>query len=166
MPITAVTTSVTQTRELAAALAQLAQPGDLVLLVGDLGAGKTAFAQGFGAALGVREAITSPTFTLARQYTSGRIELNHLDVYRLDQLHEVLDLGLQELLDGSAVTLIEWGDAIVPALPADYLEVRLEFGEGDDDRRITLRSVGPRWAGRTSASAAALSRWTVEEGAA
>jgi tRNA threonylcarbamoyladenosine biosynthesis protein TsaE len=166
VPITAVTTSVAQTRDVAAALAALARPGDLILLVGDLGAGKTAFAQGFGAALGVRDAITSPTFTLARQYTSGRIELNHLDVYRLEQLEEVLDLGLQELLDGTAVTLIEWGDAIVPALPADYLEVRLEFGADDDDRRITLRSVGSRWSGRAAAASSALAKWTVDEGAA
>jgi len=97
--ITAATSSVTQTRDLAAAIAELARPGDLILLVGDLGAGKTAFVQGFGAALGIDEPITSPTFTLARQY-QGRLELNHLDVYRLEQIEEVLDLGLQELLDG------------------------------------------------------------------
>jgi tRNA threonylcarbamoyladenosine biosynthesis protein TsaE len=164
VPITAVTTSVTQTREFAAALAELARPGDLLLLAGDLGAGKTAFAQGFGAALGVREAITSPTFTLARQYTGGRIELNHLDVYRLEQLEETFDLGLQELLDGRAVTLIEWGDAIAPVLPADYLEVRLEFGDGDDDRRITLRSVGSRWSSRANAASTALAKWSVPAG--
>jgi tRNA threonylcarbamoyladenosine biosynthesis protein TsaE len=151
---------VTQTRDLAAAVAELARAGDLVLLVGDLGAGKTAFAQGFGAALGVGEPITSPTFTLARQY-QGRLELNHLDVYRLEQLEEVLDLGLQELLDGASVTLIEWGDTILPALPADYLEVQLTYGEGDDDRSIHFRPVGPRWAARTRALTAALAGWAV-----
>lgn len=163
MPITAATSSISQTRELAAALAELARPGDLFLLVGDLGAGKTAFTQGFGAALGVQEPITSPTFTLARVY-SGRLEMNHLDVYRLAQLDEVLDLGLQELLDGDSVTLIEWGDVIAPALGADYLEVRLGYGADDDDRVIALTPIGGRWAARTRALTRAVEPWAVAAG--
>lgn len=163
MPITAATSSIAQTRELAAALAELARPGDLFLLVGDLGAGKTAFSQGFGAALGVQEPITSPTFTLARAYR-GRLEMNHLDVYRLAQLDEVLDLGLQELLDGDAVTLIEWGDVIAPALGADYLEVRIGFGEADDDRVITLTPRGGRWSARTRALTLAAAPWAAATG--
>jgi tRNA threonylcarbamoyladenosine biosynthesis protein TsaE len=155
---------VTQTRDVAAAVAELARPGDLILLVGDLGAGKTAFVQGFGAALGITETITSPTFTLARQYR-GRLELNHLDVYRLEQVEEVLDLGLQELLDGASATLIEWGDAILPALPADYLEVQLTYGEGDDDRELQFRPVGARWGARSRALSAALAPWTAREAA-
>ena len=163
MPLTAFTSSVAETRALAAALAELARPGDLLLLVGDLGAGKTAFTQGFGAALGVTDPITSPTFTLARAY-KGRLEMNHLDVYRIGQLEEVLDLGLQELLDGDAVTLIEWGDVIEPALASDKLEVRIELGDGDDDRRITLTPVGNRWVARTRALAAAIAPWATTEG--
>jgi tRNA threonylcarbamoyladenosine biosynthesis protein TsaE len=159
---TAATTSVAQTRELAAAVAELARPADLVLLVGDLGAGKTAFTQGFGAALGVAEPITSPTFTLVRQYR-GRLELNHLDVYRIEQLDEVLGLGLQELLDGPSVTLIEWGDTIVPALPADYLEIRLTYGDDDDDRLVQVRAVGPRWGARSRALGAALGPWLIDD---
>ena len=147
--------SVDQTRRLAAAIAPLVQAGDLVLLCGELGAGKTAFAQGFGAALGVTEAITSPTFTLAQQY-SGRLRVHHLDVYRLEALGETLDLDLPGLLDDDAVILIEWGDAIVPALPADYLEVRLRFGSGDDDRVIGVLTVGARWAARQGALREAL----------
>ena len=162
MPITASTTSVAETRQVAAALAELARAGDLLLLVGDLGAGKTAFTQGFGAALGVVEPITSPTFTLARVY-EGRFVLNHLDVYRLAQLDEVLDLGLQELLDGDSVTLIEWGDVIAPALGADYLEVRLAFGDRDDDRRITLDPRGTRWLARARALAASIEPWVTRE---
>lgn len=150
------------TKALAAALGELARPGDLILLAGDLGAGKTAFAQGFGAALGVTEPITSPTFTLVSQYR-GRLELNHLDVYRLDQLSDVLDLGLPEMLDEGGVTLIEWGDAIAPALPADYLVVRFSFGEGDDDRELELITVGNRWAARRRALAVALAPWLVGE---
>jgi tRNA threonylcarbamoyladenosine biosynthesis protein TsaE len=158
VPLTVSTSSAAETRGLAAALAELARPGDLLLLVGDLGAGKTAFTQGFGAALGVTDPITSPTFTLARVYR-GRLEMNHLDVYRISQLDEVLDLGLQELLDGDAVTLIEWGDVIAPALAADELEVRFEFGPGDDDRVITLTPVGARWMARTRALGAAIAPW-------
>ena len=163
MPINASSSSVAETRDLAAALAELARPGDVLLLVGDLGAGKTAFTQGFGAALGVVEPITSPTFTLARVYR-GRLEMNHLDVYRLTQLDEVMDLGLQELLDGDSVTLIEWGDVIAPALAADYLEVRLAFGDADDDRVISLRPVGGRWAARARALTRALEPWAGTSG--
>ena len=159
MPITASSSSVAKTRELAATLAELTRPGDVFLLIGGLGAGKTAFTQGFGAALGVTDPITSPTFTLARAY-SGRLEMNHLDVYRLTQLDEVMDLGLQELLDGDSVTLIEWGDVIAPALAADYLEVHLMFGDDDDERLITLTPVGVRWSARTRALTAAIDRWT------
>ena len=150
-----------QTRELGAALAELARPGDLVLLAGDLGAGKTVFAQGFGRGLGVEAQITSPTFTLAREY-EGRLPLNHLDVYRLDRMEEVFDVGLPELLDEGAVTLVEWGDVIVPAVPADYLEVRITFGDADDDRALALHPVGPAWNARRRAVATALSPWAVE----
>jgi tRNA threonylcarbamoyladenosine biosynthesis protein TsaE len=153
--LVAETRSVDETRGLAAALADLARPGDLLLLAGDLGAGKTAFAQGFGRGLGVTETITSPTFTLAQEY-EGRLRLHHLDVYRIDHLADVAGLGLAELLDDGGVVLIEWGDAILPALPSDFLEVRLTFGAGDDDRHVALRSAGPSWAGRARVLAEAV----------
>ncbi|MCD9625511.1 tRNA (adenosine(37)-N6)-threonylcarbamoyltransferase complex ATPase subunit type 1 TsaE [Rhabdothermincola salaria] len=156
------TTGVEDTRELAAALAELARPGDLLLLAGDLGAGKTAFTQGFGAALGVDERITSPTFTLVNSY-EGRLELNHLDAYRLDSVNEVIDLGVPEMLDDGGVTVIEWGDVVAPALPADYLEVRFTFTDGSDDERLLeLAPVGARWMARTRAVAAALAPWIHE----
>jgi tRNA threonylcarbamoyladenosine biosynthesis protein TsaE len=143
---------------LAAAIAELCRAGDVVLLAGDLGAGKTAFTQGFGAALGIIEPITSPTFTLVNQYR-GRLELYHLDVYRLDQVDEVLDLGLAEMLDEGGVTVIEWGDTIIPALPADFLEVRMRLGEGDDDRMFEIQMVGSRWSARNRALGTALAPW-------
>lgn len=161
--ILAVTRSVEETRALAAALAELARPGDIIVLAGDLGAGKTAFAQGYGAELGVADRITSPTFTLVSQYRDGRLPLNHLDVYRLGQIEEVLDLGLTELLDEGGVTLIEWGDTIVPALPADFLEIRIRLGEGDDDRMLEIQAVGPRWSARTRALATALGPWALPD---
>ena len=120
-PLVATTDAVEATRRLASAVAELARPGDVVVLAGDLGAGKTAFAQGFGAALGVAESITSPTFTLVNRF-EGRLVLHHLDVYRLDRLEEVVDLGLAEFLDEEGVVLVEWGDTIAPVLPADVLE--------------------------------------------
>jgi tRNA threonylcarbamoyladenosine biosynthesis protein TsaE len=159
--ITANTSNVDATRDLGAALAELSRPGDLVLLVGDLGAGKTALAQGFGRGLGIAGPITSPTFTLARQYDGGRLLLHHIDVYRLEQMEEIFDVGLPELLDEGAVTLIEWGDAIAPSLPSDYLEVRLAFGADDDDRRIELNAVGVPWSARERAVGQALAPWAV-----
>jgi tRNA threonylcarbamoyladenosine biosynthesis protein TsaE len=154
------TSSVDQTRDLAEALAALARPGDVVVLAGDLGAGKTAFVQGFGRALGVTDRITSPTFTLVHVY-EGRLPIHHLDVYRLEQMSEALDLGLPEMLDEGGVVLVEWGDAITPVLPHDLLEVRLTFGEGDDDRGLELRCVGTAWATRQTAVARAVEPWTV-----
>ena len=153
------TSDVAETRALAGALAELARPGDLLLLSGDLGAGKTAFAQGFGKGLGIDEPITSPTFTLAREY-DGRLRLHHLDVYRMEHMAELFDVDLPDLLDSDAVVLIEWGEAIIPALPADFLEIRITLGEGDDDRLFELRPVGARWAARAKAIAAALDPWS------
>ena len=150
----ATTKSAEDTRDFAAHLAGAVRASDVLLLSGDLGAGKTTFTQGFGRGLGVAEQITSPTFMLVQLYP-GRLTLIHVDVYRLDHLQEVVDLGLPEMLDDGAVALIEWGEAAVPVLPADYLRVRIEFGEGDDDRRFTLEPVGTSWLAR----ALTLDRW-------
>jgi tRNA threonylcarbamoyladenosine biosynthesis protein TsaE len=160
--LTVHTHSAAETQAVAAALAGLATPGDLLVLAGELGAGKTAFAQGYGRALGVTEPITSPTFTLANRY-EGRMEVNHLDVYRLEQLDEIKELGLYELIDGEGVTLIEWGDAIAPVLGADFLEVRLGFGVADDDRVVELTPVGERWGIRRRAVAEAVAPWAVSD---
>ncbi len=148
---------VEDTRAVAAVIASLARRGDLILLVGELGVGKTAFAQGFARRLGVTAPVTSPTFTLVHRY-AGDLVVNHVDVYRLDRLREVTDLGLSEMLD-EGVTLIEWGDAVTPALPADFLEIRISYVEDDDDARdIGYAVVGPSWAGRAGAIRAALER--------
>ncbi|HEU5082828.1 MAG TPA: tRNA (adenosine(37)-N6)-threonylcarbamoyltransferase complex ATPase subunit type 1 TsaE [Acidimicrobiales bacterium] len=152
------TSDVESTRSLAAAIAAVAASGDLILLAGELGAGKTAFVQGFGAGLGVDGAITSPTFTLAHQY-EGRLPMHHLDVYRLERFAEMDDIGVSELLDGGGVVLIEWGDAVAPALPKDYLEITLTYGEGDDERQLELRCVGSRWTARERVLAEQLEPW-------
>jgi tRNA threonylcarbamoyladenosine biosynthesis protein TsaE len=160
-------TSAEQTRRLAGALAPVCRPGDLVLLSGGLGAGKTVFAQGFASALGVEGPVTSPTFTLARQYAcaanpAGIEQLVHADLYRLDTLVEVLDLALPELVDAAAVGLVEWGEVAAPALGASALHVTLSppspsRGDADDDRRVvSVAGEGPGWAGRRILVAAAL----------
>ena len=156
--ITCRTKSAEDTQALAGELASFAKPGDVVLLAGDLASGKTVFAQGFGAGLGVREPITSPTFILMRAY-GGRLPLVHLDVYRLERLQEAVDLGLAEVLDDGAVALIEWGDVVAPVLPADFLEVRLDRGADDDERHLRLRAVGPRWSPRMGSMQRSLERW-------
>ena len=158
MTVVATTASVDATRALADAVSSLARPGDVIVLAGDLGAGKTAFVQGFGRGLGVTDRITSPTFTLVHVY-EGRLPVHHLDVYRLEQLSEALDLGLPEMLDEGGVVLVEWGDAILPVLPHDFLEVRLTFGIGEDDRHVAFRPVGATWALRADALAGVLSPW-------
>jgi tRNA threonylcarbamoyladenosine biosynthesis protein TsaE len=153
------TESVEGTRDVAAAVAALVAEGDLLVLVGDLGAGKTAFTQGFARALGVDEPVTSPTFTLANRYR-GSMTVNHLDAYRVEALAEAEDLAIPELLE-DGVTLVEWGDNILPALPAGHLEVRITLGEGDDDRVLELNPAGAAWQARARSLAEALDRWIV-----
>jgi tRNA threonylcarbamoyladenosine biosynthesis protein TsaE len=149
----AVTDSAEATRSLAASLAARSRPGDLLLLTGGLGAGKTTFAQGFARGLGIEGPVTSPTFTLVRQYPcAGTVDgvryLLHADVYRLDSLAEVVDLGLPEQLEDGAVALIEWGDVAEPVLGPSALTVHLApVGDGDE-RRLTISGRGPDWVGR------------------
>ncbi len=159
--ITCATDSVDQTRELAGAIAAHVTDGDLLMLVGDLGAGKTAFAQGFARALGVEGRVTSPTFTLANRYEGRRI-VHHLDAYRVQAFPAADDLALPELLD-TGVVLVEWGDNILPILPADRLEVRIHLGDGDDDRCFEISWVGPSWLERGAPLIDTLSPWRSEQ---
>ena len=155
--ISCATDGVEQTRALAAVVAVHVVDGDLLMLVGDLGAGKTAFTQGFARALGVDTPVTSPTFTLAHRYV-GQMVVNHLDAYRVEALAEAEDLALPELLE-DGVTLVEWGDNILPVLPADRLEIRIAMGEGDDDRSLEIGCLGVSWSARRHELAQALSSW-------
>lgn len=156
-PIPLRSKGVEETHAVAATVASVARRGDLILLIGELGAGKTAFVQGFARSLGITSHVTSPTFTLVHRY-EGSLVLHHVDVYRLERLHEVTDLGLPEMLD-EGVTVIEWGDAVRPALPADFLEVRLEYVDDQDDARdISFTVVGPSWASRAGALRSAWER--------
>ena len=155
-----------ETRRLAGAVARLCEPGDVILLAGGLGAGKTTFAQGFGVALGIEEPITSPTFVLVREYPvaghPGVRVLFHADVYRLDHLAEIVDLGLGELVEEGGVALVEWGDAAAPVLGSGALLVRLDADENEDDHRaIWISSVDGGWSSRWSGLTAALAPWGV-----
>ena len=132
----------------AAAIAGMSRIGDVIVLSGDMGAGKTAFAQGFGRALGVTEPITSPTFTVVHTYDTGRILLHHADLYRLDRTSEIDDLALAELTEDEGVLLVEWGDVAADRL-GSHLLVSLEPIDDDDDaRRVTISPVGSSWSTR------------------
>ena len=150
-PIRVPTASPEETRQVAERLGALVVAGDLLLLGGELGAGKTTFTQGLARALGVEERVTSPTFTLLHSYEGRDIQLLHADVYRLDHLQEVIDLGLPELLEEGAAAVVEWGDRAEPVLLAEHLDVRIFFGEGDDDRVLQLDAVGECWRSRLPA---------------
>jgi tRNA threonylcarbamoyladenosine biosynthesis protein TsaE len=158
--LTIVTRSAAATRAVGEAIGQLLQPRDIVLLAGDLGAGKTELTKGIGAALGVDDVIVSPTFTLARRYP-GRVPLVHVDLYRLDRVQELLDLGLEE--EGEdAVVVVEWGDVASAHLPSERLEVRISSPAPDaddpDERTITVMLRGPVWLAREVDLALALER--------
>lgn len=168
--------SLADTHAVAAAVAAVARAGDLIVLSGEMGAGKTAFAQGFGQALGITEPITSPTFTLVHSYdivapghaARARV-LHHADLYRLDRTAEIADLALDELAEDRGIVLVEWGD-VVESMFGDHLVVHLEpdldddpsdaaepaaeaadeFGTGDSGRVIEISASGPSWAGRWS----------------
>ena len=140
------------TRALARTLADVVEPGDVILLAGPLGAGKTEFAKGLAEGLGVKETVVSPTFTLTREY-HGRLPMLHVDVYRLDHAQEFLDLGLEHDIDADeAVTVIEWGDVAEALVPNDHLVVRLSIDPdaGPEFRSIELDGIGTSWSRRVA----------------
>lgn len=133
------------TRAIGGALAALLRAGDVVTLTGELGAGKTTFVQGVANALDYSGAVASPTFTLVREYRTPSLRIVHADVYRLDRVQEVLDLGLQELLDEDGVLLVEWGDAVAEVLPGAPLVVELRVPGDGEERAIAIRDSGDDW---------------------
>jgi tRNA threonylcarbamoyladenosine biosynthesis protein TsaE len=154
------TASPEETRELGASVGQVLRPGDVVSLTGDLGAGKTTFVQGAARALGATDPVLSPTFMLVREY-AGRIPIYHLDVYRLERIQDVMDLGFEELVDRQRVVFIEWGDAIDALLPPEHIQVELTIPDGESHRRLELTWYGRSWAARIEHLAAAVERWRV-----
>lgn len=135
-------------------MAEVLGAGDVVSLTGDLGAGKTTFVQGATGALGVRQPALSPTFTLVREY-EGAWPIYHVDVYRLDRIQEVTDLGFEEMLGGDGIVFVEWGDAIQSLLPDDHLQIELTIPAGEaagpiggSARRLRLLARGESWSRR------------------
>jgi tRNA threonylcarbamoyladenosine biosynthesis protein TsaE len=193
-PIVARTSSPGETRRLAAALARELTAGDLLLLVGALGTGKTTFTQGLARGLGVTDPVTSPTFTLVRAYpcaSGGASTLLHADLYRLDRLADVVDLGLAEMVEDDSVAVVEWGDVAASVFGPDVLTVRLadpadrnpapggrpdagptrpDRARPDDERpdepRIVTVVPGGTWAPRRDALAARLEPWAEADAAA
>jgi tRNA threonylcarbamoyladenosine biosynthesis protein TsaE len=175
-PVRLRTESAEDTRALGVALAAALRPGDMVLLAGDLGAGKTTLAQGIGAGLGVADHLTSPTFTLVRSYPcpvpvdsvsaagsgsgNGRVirTLLHADLYRLENLAEVADLAIAELVEDDAVALVEWGDVAGPVLGDDAITVRLAEGAVEDERSVRITVAG-RSAPRHEVLGLLLAQW-------
>jgi len=149
------TTSPEGTKRLAATLAPLLRAGDVVVLSGGLGAGKTQFVQGVASGLGVREQVTSPTFNILLDYvgTSGPA-LCHFDLYRLDDESQLEDVGYFETVGGPGAVFIEWGEKFPAALPEEFLEVAITAGTGQE-RRFSLRAHGAR-------PAALLAAWALD----
>lgn len=122
------------TASLGLMLAEAAEPGDIIALIGDLGTGKTALTKYIAKELGITEEISSPTFTIVKEYKSGRLPLYHFDVYRLGCGDELMDIGAEDMLDGDGLCVIEWADIVSDVLPADALVVRLEYGSNENER--------------------------------
>lgn len=122
------------TMELAQNIESEKFPNMVICLQGDLGSGKTVFTKGFASSLGIEEAVTSPTFNIIKEYTTGEMDLYHMDVYRLDG--KVDDLGIEEYYQKNGIVIIEWSDMIKDYLPEERLEIKIRISEEDEDTRI------------------------------
>lgn len=128
------------TYNFAKALGEKAEPGQVFCLNGDLGVGKTVFAQGFGAGVGVTEPMSSPTFTILQEYTEGRLSLYHYDVYRIGDVDELEETGFYEYVGGDGVALVEWAELVREEIPktATWIKIEKDVEKGFDYRRITI----------------------------
>ena len=136
--MTVITKSPEQTELLGKKLAELLRPGDVIAYYGDLGAGKTAFTRGLAAGLGIREAVTSPTYTIVNEYLSGRMPLFHFDMYRLSSSEELFDIGWEDYLQRGGVCAVEWSENVADAL-TDAISITIEKDLAQLDwRKITI----------------------------
>ena len=132
-----------QTRQFGARLGKLSQPGDIFLLVGKLGAGKTCLTQGIARGLNIRDYAASPSFMLVRELY-GRLPLYHMDFYRLEKLEEIADLGLDEYFYGQGVSVVEWAEKGLSLLPPEHLLIEMSY-ISDSKRRLKLKAAGKRY---------------------
>ena len=150
--------SARETARIGRILGQYAEPGDVFLLSGELGAGKTCLTQGIAKGMGIDEYVRSPTFVLVSVH-QGRLPLYHIDIYRLDDVAEVIDLNLDEYLAGDGVSVIEWASKALEVFPQPYMLVTLEY-EGENERLIRLEPVGERYEGLLARAERRLNRTT------
>lgn len=136
-----ISTKLEDTQLFSKRLASFLQPGDVITLEGDLGAGKTAFTKGLAVGLGIQRNVNSPTFTIIKEY-QGNMPLYHMDVYRLEDSYE--DLGFEEYFNGNGVTVIEWAHLIEDQLPIERLNIFI-YHQGNDSRKIVVKPVGERY---------------------
>ncbi|MBT3362190.1 MAG: tRNA (adenosine(37)-N6)-threonylcarbamoyltransferase complex ATPase subunit type 1 TsaE [Chloroflexi bacterium] len=132
-----------QTQEIGKKLSQLAAPGDIILLTGNLGAGKTCLTQGIIWGLDIDEYAASPTFTIMREY-QGRLPLYHFDFYRLDSINDIYDLGMDDYLFGKGLCVIEWAEKGLDIMPEDHLLIEIEY-VSENERRLELKAHGQRY---------------------
>ena len=149
------------TRAIGETLASLLLPGDAVALSGELGAGKTTLVQGAARGLGCAARVVSPTFTLVREY-QGRLTLYHADVYRLERVQDVMDLGFEEMAGPGGVLFVEWGDAVEGLLPPSHLAIELTVPSQAEIRRLLVTATGASWAARWDRLEQALQPWGTE----
>ncbi|SJZ88954.1 tRNA threonylcarbamoyladenosine biosynthesis protein TsaE [Pilibacter termitis] len=131
-----------ETLAFAKLVGKLVSPQTVLILTGDLGAGKTTFTKGLAEGLGISQMIKSPTYTIIREYTTGRLPLYHMDIYRVE--NGVEDLGIEEYFENNGVCVVEWGEMLGEEMPEDYLEIILKKTPSEQQREITLKPVGQR----------------------
>src|SRR3954468_21177732 len=137
-----ISTKLEDTQLFSERLASSLQPGDVITLAGDLGAGRTAFTKGLAVGLGIQRNVNSPTFTIIKEYQGNNMPLYHMDVYRLEDSYE--DLGFEEYFNGNGVTVVEWAHLIEEQLPVERLNIFIHH-QGNDSRKIVVKPVGERY---------------------
>lgn len=126
-----------QTYELGKKIASLVKAGDILCLKGELGAGKTALSKGIGAGLGIEDYITSPSYTIINEY-NGRLPLYHFDVYRINDMDEMYELGYEDYFNGRGICVIEWADSIKPLIPKEAIWIELQYNNNENEREIII----------------------------
>lgn len=139
--------NIEETINLGISIGNLLKPGDIICLTGDLGTGKTHITKGIAKGLGVKEHITSPTFTIVNEYDSGRLKLYHFDVYRVSEPDEIYAIGFDDYIFSDGVSIIEWANYIEEILPNEYLHILIEkdLSMGEDYRKVTITPYGDKY---------------------
>jgi tRNA threonylcarbamoyladenosine biosynthesis protein TsaE len=158
--------STDDTRDIATAIAMLVRASDMIVLIGEMGSGKTTFSQHFAHALGVTDPVTSPTFNLLHNYAGGRLQLHHADLYRLERTGELDDLGLTELQEAGGVMLVEWGDVVGDALGTGLIVKLAVPDNAASEDSVTVRQIeidwrGMQWETRWDKLRSSLSNWAI-----